>query len=100
MMNKRTNLKAVDEKPERLTDRQIERLTTGIAESCMFASDEYLTPALMILMYEISENSDDAETIALSLADKLYATTRDCDDAQERYIAEQRDKWTKGGVSR
>jgi hypothetical protein len=87
-------------KTDKLDYRQIERLTTGIAESCLFAHDEYLTPALMILMYEISENSDDAETIANLLADKLYTTTRDCNDAQERYVASEREKWMKGGEGR
>ncbi len=101
-MTKRTNLKAVEEKPEQMTWDEIDRIARSVAVELMDAETEAVY-MLLLLMHEISSHPFDhshVETIATLLRDHLFTVTLESDRAEEQLIAKVREKFRKGGDAR
>jgi hypothetical protein len=101
-MTKRTNLKAVEKKPEQMTWNEIDRFARGLAILLMDAEPE-VTYELLLLFHEIGTHSFDqghVETIAILMRTHLFAVTVESDRAEEQLFAELRAKFQKGGEGR
>ena len=101
-MNKKTNLKAVpDEKPDKLTWHQINRVANAVAFELMMC--EVDTAPLMVLLREISLNPFDhsyVETIVNLLNHHLFGCTSEFDRACNELIAGERRRVVEKGGAR
>jgi hypothetical protein len=96
-MTKRTNLKAVETKPEPLTWEQIDRLARRLTIELM--DSEGPDKIIMLLMQEIASHPFDhshVETIANLVNTHLFGSTREADLAFKELIGRERAKLEKG----
>jgi hypothetical protein len=97
-VNRKSNLKVVEEKPERLTAEQIEALIRDITRR---SDDERLLNVVLLLADELTRFCDDAshvETIGIHVGEVVFARSALCGEAQARHAAELRAKLQKGGT--
>jgi hypothetical protein len=102
-MRRRTNLKAVEEKPEQMTWEQIDRLARSLAIDLMDNEHPEIIHTLLLLMHEIGAHSFDqghVGTVTILMRDHLFAITTESDRAEEQLIAKLREKFQKGGEGR